>query len=285
MVSIKYNNVYIKDYYYLVGMDEYQGKIKSYDNHMNDYYYNEKTFEKAEIKMQKVVLDNLLNNNNLNDIDVNLLVGGDLINQTSISSVNASFYNISYLGLYNACATINESLIVLSNFLENKIIKNGIVLLSAHNLTVERQFRYPIEYGAPKKLYSSNTATGCVGILLTNEKTKIKLISSTIGRVVDYGIKDANNMGAIMAPSAANTLFYHLTNNKKTVKDYDLILTGDLGKYGSILFKEILLKQYNIKLNKYIDAGMEIYHKSQEKYAGASGPVVLPLVLCNKILK
>ncbi len=285
MSTFKYNNVYIKDYITLVGPDEKVSKLKGFDASINDFYFGEKTFELAEIKMQRKVIDTILSRNKLLESNIDLLLGGDLINQLCITNTAASNYYIPYLGLYSACATFNESLIVGANFIESKLINNALTVISSHNKTAERQYRYPIEYGANKKLYSSYTVTGSVASLLTNAETNIKVESSTIGRAIDFGVTDANNMGAIMAPSAADTLFNHLNDLKRNVSYYDLIMTGDLGEYGSILFKEVCKKKYNLKINNYLDAGANIYKEEQEVNAGASGPVCLPIYLFTKILK
>lgn len=284
MASKKFNNVYIKDNFSIVGPLERDGMLKNYDFVMDDYYYGEKTFEQAEIKMQKVVLDNLLNNNKLSDSKIDALIGGDLINQISVSSYNASKYRIPYLGVYSACATYAEELIIGASFISGKLARNIVAITSSHNLNAERQFRYPVEYGAVKKHTTTFTTTAAVATLLTSDATNIRIESATIGKVVDMGVKDANNMGAVMAPAAAEVLATHLLEMKRNINYYDIILTGDLGKVGKEIFMELLDKVYDIRIKKYMDAGCEIYTNAQETYAGASGPVALPLVLFEKIL-
>lgn len=284
MASRKFNNVYIKDNFSIVGPLEKDGMLKNYDLVMDDYYYGEKTFEQAEIKMQKVVMDNLLAHNRLSESKIDVLLGGDLINQTSISSYNASKYRIPYLGLYSACATYIEELIVGASLISGKLAKNVVSVTSSHNLNAERQFRYPIEYGAIKKHTTTFTTTAAIATLLTSELSNIRIESATIGKVIDMGVKDVNNMGAVMAPAAADTLYTHLLEMKRNINYYDIIVTGDLGKVGKELFTELLDKNYNLRIKKYMDAGCEIYTNTQETYAGASGPVALPLVLYEKIL-
>lgn len=279
MVTIKYNNVYINNWFSVCGEDEANGNIKNINMVLKDLYYGEKTLEEAEIKMQKTVL------NNLSSIsDFNLVIGGDLSNQ--LGSMNASLKNSgkSFLGVYNACASFVEGMIIGANMISSKEIDKTCILTSSHELTSERQFRFPIEYGSLKANYTTITATGSVGVIISNDKTKCKLISSTIGSVVDYGITDVNNMGAIMAPAAMNVIINHLKNMNKNINDYDIILTGDLGKLGLEILKTILYKEYNLKTNKIADAGSILYKDDQNKYQGGSGPVVLPLVLFNKIL-
>ncbi len=284
MASTKYKNVFLTDYVTLVGPLERESHLKKYNLVMNDYYYGEKTFEQAEIKMQKAVIDRLLERNFLQNSDISLLVGGDLNNQIAITSYNAQNYNFPFLGVYSACATFVESLIIASNFVENCNFKKIIGITSSHNLTAEKQFRYPIEYGAPRPHTSTFTTTGAITTLISKKPSKIKIESSTIGTPVQMGISDANNMGAVMAPAAAATIATHLVELKRDVDYYDLILTGDLGCIGAKILEDYLYQNYQIKMRKYLDAGCELFLDSQETYAGGSGPACLPLVLFNKIL-
>ncbi len=284
MASKKFNNVYIKDSVSIVGPQEKNGLLKNYDLAIDDYYYGEKTFEQAEIKMQQVVIDKLLEYNKLNNSKIDLLIGGDLVNQISISGYNASKYRIPFLGVYSACATFGQELITGASFISGKLARNIVVVTSSHNLNAERQFRYPVEYGAIKKLTSTFTSTGAVATLLTNEVTNIKVESATIGKAIDMGVNDTNNMGAIMAPAVADTLNTHLIEMKRSINYYDVVVTGDLGEVGREILLDILDKNYDIRLKKYIDAGCEVYTNNMDTYAGASGPIALPLVLFDKII-
>lgn len=285
MDSVKFSNVYLKDSFTVAGPLESEGQIKTYNLVMDDYYYHEKTFEQAEIKMQRVVIDNLLLRNKLLESDIDYLISGDLSNQIGISSYAAQGYHIPYLGVYSACATFIESLCVGARFLDGRNSRRAIVLTSSHNLNAEKQFRFPVEYGAPKPKTTTFTATGCVGVILSKEQSKVKVEGATIGKIVDMGLKDATHMGAVMAPAAAQTLMQHLSDFNRTVDYYDAILTGDLGSIGANIFREYLKRTYGISIKNHIDTAKEIYMDSQDVYAGASGPVALPLVLFNKILK
>ncbi len=284
MASFKFRNVYLNDYYTVVGPLEKNSHLRRLDLVMDDYYIGEKTFEQAEVKMQKLVIDSLIRKNNLTMSSIDLLVGGDLTNQIAISNYSAREYNIPFLGLYCACATFAESLIVGAVMLDSGKLKKVLSITSSHNLTAERQFRYPVEYGAPKPHTATFTTTGAVATLLSKSFSKIKIESATIGVVVDLGVTDANNLGAAMAPAAASTIAVHLDNLKRDGNYYDLVLTGDLGCVGSNILKDYLEIVYDIKLKKCLDAGCELYLDSQETYAGGSGPACLPIVLFNKIL-
>ena len=277
MVSIDFNNVYINDNYSIASSTEYNGNIKNANKYIDDLYYDEKTYEAAEIKMQSEVLANL-------DTDEALIIGGDLSNQLANINYTLSSYNNSFLGVYSACSSFIESLILASIIVDNGINNKCVCLTSSHVMTSERQFRYPNEYGSLKSIYTTVTMTAAVGSTVSNKKSKYKIKKATIGKVVDYKIKDASNIGAIMAPSVAHTINSHLYNNKKTINDYDLIVTGDLGKLGLALLKEVLASDYGILNTKtIIDAGSLIYKKNQDMYFGASGPSVLPFYLFNRV--
>ena len=284
MGSIKFKNVYLNDYFTIVGPLEKESHLKKVDLVMDDYYLGEKTFEQAEVKMQQLVIDNLIKKNNLQISDIDVLIGGDLTNQIAISNYSAKNYNIPFLGVYSACATFVESLILGASLVSSGSMKKVMGITSSHNLTAERQFRYPVEYGAPRPHTSTFTSTGAVSTLLSKKIGKIRLESATIGVPTDMGITDANNLGAAMAPAAASTIATHFASLKRDYSYYDLVLTGDLGCVGGKILEEYLDKAYNIKLKKYLDAGCELYLDSQKTYAGGSGPSCLPIVLFNKIL-
>lgn len=278
MASFKYDNVYINSFYTISGPLESNSKLLKHDVKMKDYYYNQKTFEDANIKMQRDVINKVLDQN------TDLIIGGDLLEQLSATNFAIKDTNIPFLGIYSACATFPESLIIASSFLQNNNLKNIVCATSSHNLTAERCFRYPVEYGAPRKNIQTFTTTGAIAVKVSNIKSNLKIESSTIGKIVDMDIKDVNNMGAVMAPAAADTLYNHLKELNRDVSYYDLILTGDLGKVGMSILKDYMQKVYKIELNNYVDAGSILYTDKQDIGAGGSGPVCLPLVLFNKVL-
>lgn len=280
MASKSVNKVYLGNSYSVATKKELNGIVSSYDQVFNDYYFNKKTFEQAEIYMQSLVLDSLITDKTA------LIIAGDLSSQIAHTNYNMKNYNIPFLGVYNACASFVESLIIMSSFIMSNVVKEGIVFTSSHSLNSEKQFKYPVEYGAPKKLVSTITATGASGCNITKEINKIKVESFTIGRVVDSTISDVNNMGAVMAPSCASTIYTHLKEMKRDIDYYDLVLTGDLGSVGCAILSKLLKSEYNIMLKKHIDAGNVLYKKDDDfPYAGASGPACLPLVLFNSVLK
>lgn len=279
MVTLTFNEVYIDDWYTIAGMDEYHSNIKNINEVIKDYYFKTKTFEECESKMQGRIIDKLTK-----DYFPDLIVGGDLSNQLGTLNKTMANYNISFLGVYSACASFIESLIILGVLIDGRNINNGLAITSSHSKTSERQFRYPNEYGNCPSPYQTITITCAIGCNLTNIKTKYKIVNATIGSVVDYGINDAKNMGAVMAPSCAKTIYEHLNNTGKRLKDYDLVLTGDLGILGFKILKDLLKELYDIEGDNIIDAGSIIYKKSQKKCCGGSGPSVIPFVLFNNVL-
>lgn len=287
-MTIKYQNVYIDSTYTIGGVYESAGPLDKYFDKIfdKDLYFGEKTFEKAESKLLSLAIEGLLNKTGNKEDHIDFVVSGDLQNQLASSDYALRDHNIPYLGVFSACSTISEAISIASSFLENGLAKKIIASTSSHNAVSEKQFRGPNEYGTLKPATATFTATGSAAILLTNTKTNIKVSSTTIGRVVDLGIKDANNMGAVMAPAAADTIYRHLQNTGTTPEDYDLILTGDLGHYGKSILTEYMKKNYQISLGKnYNDCGLILYDtKKQPVLDGASGPVTSALVMSTYVL-
>lgn len=280
-----YKNVYINNKYSLLASTRYDPIVKSnVDNCINDYYIKEKTIELAESKYQEITIEGLLKKTKLKEKNINLLVSSDLQNQNFSSTLSASKYNIPYLGIYSACAGFTEALIIASEFINNKDEK-AITTVSSHNLVSEKQFRFPVEYGALRKMVNTCTSTGSISTLISNEKSNIKVESSTIGKVITMGHTDPNDMGSAMAPSCAETLHEHLKDTNRTIDYYDLIITGDLGIYGSKIMKEYYKKKYKVDLsNKNIIDSGSIYFTKENIYAGASGPLCLPIIFFDYIL-
>ena len=280
-MTIKFSNVYLGDAYTFIGKNEHKLTITG-DESINDYYMGKKSFEEGEVEYQKRSISGLIKKEK--DKKIDLLIGADLQNQLLASNFAARNYNYPFLGIYSACASYAEGLIIASSLIEQKL-KNVVVTVSANNLASEKQFRFPIEYGAIRKNVNTFTVSASISSLVTSAKTKIKIESATIGNVVDIGYSDTNNMGAVMATSAHQTIVKHLKDTKRKPDYYDFVLTGDLGVYGVNILKELLEKEDNITLKNVLDAGTLIFEDSGSSIAGGSGPVCLPLILNNKILK
>lgn len=277
-MTIKYNNVYINETATITGPYEEAGPLKNYfDKSYDDLYFKTKTWEQAEIKLINESIDILKEKSNIKNID--LLIGGDLLNQIAPSNYASSKINSSFIGIYAACATSTLGLILGANFIENKMTKNLVTFTSSHNNGAEKQYRYPVEYGGPKPITSTFTTTGAASALLSKTKNGIKIESGTIGKVVDSKTTNVFHMGAVMAKAAADTIYNHLKDTKRNIDYYDLVLTGDLGIYGKEILKEYLKEEYNITLNNYNDTGTMIFDlEKNEIHAGASGPACAPLV-------
>lgn len=285
----QFQNVYIDSYSTVCGPYEADGPLrKNFDKIHQDLYCGEDSWEQAEVHYLEDSLKLLLKKASLEKDDIEMVISGDLMNQITASCYASLFLNAPFLGIYSACATSVEGILVGSTFLENGTINNCITACSSHNLSSEKQFRNPTEYGAPKPKTATFTATGGASLLLTRKKTKIKVESGTVGKMVDFDQTDPLHMGAVMAPAAADTIYQHLQDLKRSPSDYDLILTGDLGLYGREILKEYMQKTYEIDLSQnYNDCGCLLYdyEKQKEVNAGGSGPVCSALVNYSTILK
>lgn len=288
-MTFKYNNVYINNASTVAGPYEKKGSLSSFfDKSYNDLYNGAKTWEQAESKLLEESVDILLKKANITKDTIDLLIAGDLLNQITSSSYGLQKYNLPFLGIYGACSTSVEGIIIASNFIEAGQIKKCITSVSSHNMSSEKQFRNPTEYGAPKPKTATFTSTGGASLLLSGKKSKIKVESSTIGKISDMGITDPFNMGAVMAPAAADTIYRHLIDTNRTPDYYDLILTGDLGVYGKEILIDYMHQEYNIDISKnYDDCGTMLYDLKEQKevMAGGSGPVCSALVNYSYIFK
>ena len=281
-MTFTYNDVYIQDTATVAGPYEKKGPLKRYfDKTFDNLYYDEESWEKAEIKSVKESLKLLYKKAGLKRKEVDVILGGDLQNQIAATTYGAYNFSKCFLGLYGACSTSVEAMIIGSILIESKKVKNAIATVSSHNMSAEKQFRNPTEYGAPKPKSATFTSTGSASILLTKEKTDIKVESSTIGQIIDLNQNDPNDMGKVMAPAAIDTIKRHLKDLNRKPDYYDLIVTGDLGVYGKEILKDYMSEEYDINLeNNYNDCGVMLYDltKQKECLAGGSGPVCSALV-------
>lgn len=279
-MTFKFKDVYINETSTITGPYESEGPLgKYFDLCHKDLYFGKKNWEQAEVKLIDEAIHTLVKKSKINIDDVDLLIGGDLLNQIVASNYVMEKFKNSFVGIYAACSTSTLGLILGASLIDGGFINKAITFTSSHNNAAEKQYRYPVEYGGPKHESTTFTSTGSAAALLSKESASIKIESGTIGRVIDSGVGDVSNMGAVMAIAAADTIFNHLKDTGRSIDYYDLILTGDLGIYGKEILKEYMLTQYNIDLKKYNDTGVMLYDlKSQPVYAGASGPACAPLV-------
>lgn len=273
----------------VVGEREGKGPLKdSFDEILKGHMFSEKTFERAESKMQKIAAIKAMQSANLTGDEIDAIFAGDLLNQCIGTSYGLKNLNIPLVGLYGACSTIGEAILVAASFIEAGFFKKTISISSSHFCAAERQFRFPLEYGSHRTKTSQWTVTGAGAVLLQEgEKEKIFVRAGCIGKIVDFGIDDSNNMGAAMAPSAADTILRFFRATKTSHLDYDLILTGDLGEIGMIAFLEILKREGFDLEQKYKDCGLLIYDREKDKEinSGGSGAGCCASVLCSYVLK
>lgn len=255
-----------------------------FDMVLMDDTWGEKSWEKAECKMFEEAVRLALAKAGWRADELNCLLGGDLMNQIITANYAARELQTPFLGLYGACSTMAESMLLGSMLIDGGFLDKVACVASSHFSTAERQYRMPLEMGTTSPPTAQRTVTGAGAILLSTapmpymspdgqDKTfqKIKIPMGTIGRVIDYGITDSANMGAAMAPAAADTIAAHLKDSSRTMADYDVVITGDLGKFGSELLFE-LCEQEGIDLaGKHLDCGNLIFHPEQNVDCGGSG--------------
>ena len=273
--------------YSVAGQKEGFGNFKEFfDDVLKDDKFGEKTFEKAERKIVEHAIINATKSANLNIEDVDLLVGGDLLNQIISSSFSARSLDATFVGLYGACSTMAESLAIGACMVDAKHFVNVACSTGSHFSTAERQYRFPLELGNQRPPVSQWTVTGAGCTILSLEgDSEICVTCATFGKVTDYGIKDVNNMGAAMAPAAMRTIVTHFEDTNTKPEDYDLILTGDLGKLGSEIFLD-LMEHEGYKLgNNYNDCGQMMFNNNQKTFQGGSGAGCSAIVLNSYVYK
>ncbi len=270
----------------IAGPKEGEGPLRNYfHNILSNDILGQKSFERAEIKMHIYVIKNLLNRMRLTEDDIDCVFCGDLLDEIIGCNYTMREFDIPFMGLYNACATFGEALIIGSTMINAGYMKKVICSTTSHFSTAERQYRYPLELGSQRTPLSQWTVTGAGCSLLTADDTsRIKIVAGTLGRVVDYGVADANDMGAAMAPAAMDTIVAHFKDTGRNPDYYDLIVTGDLGHSGSrILQKLVKDKGYDLGDN-YTDCGILIYNREgQDVMQGGSGACCCNLVFNSYI--
>ena len=313
-MTFKFDNVYLQDTATIAGPYEREGPLKQYfDKTYKDLYFGEASFELAEIKLVKDALVMLMKKTSLTKGDIDVVVGGDLLNQITATTYGACNVGKSFVGIYGACSSSVLGMIIATIFLDSKRVNNAITVVSSHNMSSEKQFRNPTEYGAPKPDSATFTATGAAACLLTVKKNDVKVECATLGKIIDLEQNDPNDMGKVMAPAAIDTLNTHFKETGRSPKDYDLIVTGDLGRFGKEIVKDYMLNTYNVDLNdsyydlilsgdlgyvgkdiaidlantqgyniksNYNDCGVMLYDLAlqKEEKAGGSGPACSALV-------
>ena len=297
---------FIASYASVVGKKEGEGPLRDhFDRVIHDSYAGKDTFEQAESELMSAAVQQALNKGSYRQEEIDLACCGDLLNQCVASSFAMRSYAIPYAGVYGACSTMGLSMILSAIAVESGAAHRVVCAASSHYCTAERQYRFPLEYGSQRPPTAQWTVTGSGACIIEDGRqehspvnTAIedqeygaatpsltpRILSARLGRIVDYGITDQNNMGAAMAPAAADTIFRYLEVSKTAVDDYDMIFTGDLGRVGSRLLRD-LLSEKGIDLDdRHSDCGVMIFDESQDVHAGGSGCGCCASVLCGYIL-
>jgi stage V sporulation protein AD len=276
----------IAGYASVVGKKEGQGPLKdSFDIINNDTTFGEKSWEKAETKMQSEALSRALDKAAISPSSLDYIFAGDLLNQCVGSSFALRDTELPFYGLYGACSTMAEGLGLAAMLIDGRFAFMSAAVTSSHFCSAERQYRMPLEYGGQRTPTAQWTATAAGCVILSSEGNGPYITHVVTGQIIDAGIKDANNMGAAMAPAAYTTLSTLFKETGSSPADYDLMLTGDLGTVGSRIVRDLFLTD-NIDLgNSYMDCGEMLYDiKRQDVHAGGSGCGCSAAVLCGHIL-
>lgn len=284
------NKPNVISYASVVGKKEGEGPLgKFFDMILEDARCGLDTWEKAESHIQKIAVGLVLDKSGKKSEEIDGIFAGDLINQCTGSAFGIREFGIPYFGVYGACSTAVLAMINAAVYVDSGKMDTAISSTSSHFCSAEKQFRFPLEYGGQRPPTAQWTVTGAGAAMISskNEKNSPKIEKAILGKMVDKGVKDASNMGAAMAPAAADTISAFLTETQTAPEHYDLILTGDLGKVGSKLLYDLLEKEYNINIRKvHNDTGLMMYYPDkQDVHAGGSGCGCCGSILCSKILK
>ena len=285
--------VYILNSASVVGTKEGQGPLGLlFDKVGQDDMFGCKTWEEAESTLQKEAVGLALEKAGLRPEDISYIFAGDLLGQSMATSFGISSYQIPLLGVYGACSTCGESLALGAMSIAGGFADKVACVTSSHFASAEKEFRFPLDYGSQRPLSATWTVTGSGAFVLSDEpegggrKARARISAMTVGKVVDYGLKDSMNMGACMAPAAASTLEQHFTDFAGQPEGYDKIITGDLGKVGQRVLIDLLRKKGIDISDQHMDCGLEIYDAaSQDTHAGGSGCGCSAVTLSAYILK
>lgn len=272
--SVKFDKgIYIEATATVVSEKEKEGPLGNlFDVVVEDPMAGQENWEKAESRFQEIAVDKLFMKSSYKKEDVRYIFAGDLLGQLIATSFGLKRYEIPIFGLYGACSTFAEGLSLAAITINSGAADNVIALASSHFASAEKQFRFPLEYGNQRPESSTWTVTGCGAAMVTKNKTPVRISGITTGKIVDYGVKDSMNMGACMAPAAADLIETNLKDFGVDVNYYDRIITGDLGTVGRTILIDLLVEKGIRIQNNFMDCGIEIYDsESQDTKAGGSG--------------
>ena len=265
------------------GKMESEGPMGEYFDKINeDPYFTTDTFEKGESQLQKQAVRHAIEKAGLEPDDIDVMFGGDLLNQCVGTTYGIRDFEIPFIGIYGACSTMSEGLMLASLFVDGGYSKKTLAVTSSHFCSAERQYRFPLNYGGQRAPTSQWTATAG-GALIVSEKSEPPYVrAATVGKVIDMGVTDANNMGAAMAPAAFDTLSQFFKDTGLSPADFDAVVTGDLGKVGSRILCELFERDGMDIRDRHKDCGMMIYsYENQDVHAGGSGCGCAGSMLCG----
>jgi stage V sporulation protein AD len=278
--------VYISSTGTSVGPKEANGPMGSYvDKTYNDLHCGEDNWELAERRLLEDAVTSCLQKGAKTEDEVDFFLAGDLLNQNVTPNYIARQNQIPYLCMFGACSTSMETLAVGSVLVDGGYADQVLAAVSSHNATAERQFRYPTEYGGQKPDTATLTVTGAGAALVNRDVSPIKITGATIGKVVDWGAKDPFDLGAAMAPAAANTISSHFHDTGKKPNDYDMIVTGDLSSVGSPILKEMMSEDGYDLSSVHQDCGLMVYSPEQKMMAGGSGTACSAVVTYGYLIE
>ena len=270
----------------VAGKKESEGPLKDYfDIRRSDSYFGEKTWEQAEKRMQQLTLETLAMKAGISMGDISLVYSGDLLNQCIGSSFTLRNTGIPHLGLYGACSTMAESLLLAAMTVGGGFFDRVAAITSSHFASSERQYRFPLGYGGQRTPTAQWTVTGSGAALVCREGHGPRILGCTVGTVTDFGLKDANNMGCAMAPAALTTIQRHFEDFGTAPEDYDLIVTGDLGQMGKDMLLTLAQKEGISLGGKLTDCGTLVFDlPEQDVHSGGSGCGCSAITLCGYLL-
>lgn len=277
--------VRIESHAAVVGDMEGRGPLgKCFDEIINDSHFGCSTWEQAESRFQREAVSLAVKKAGLVKEDIDSVCSGDLINQCTGSSYGLRELEIPFLGIYGACSTMAEGMLISSVLVESGVSHRAAAVTSSHFSTAERQFRAPLSYGGQRTPTSQWTCTASGAVILSRGKGSAAVVGGCIGRIADMGISDITNMGSAMAPAAATTIMRYLNATGTAPEDYDYIVTGDLGTVGSRLVREFMQKQGIDITKQHRDCGELIFSSTQDTHCGGSGCGCSASVLCGLFL-
>ena len=270
----------------VVGKKEGDGPLKNYFDVINpDSYWGQKTWEQGEKRMQQAALQTLAQKAGMDMSQFELVLSGDLLNQCIGSSFYLRNTGIPHLGLYGACSTMAESLLAVSMAVGGGFFDHAVAMTSSHFAGSERQYRFPLGYGGQRTPTAQWTVTGSGAALICSKGNGPKITACTVGSVTDLGIKDAANMGSAMAPAALKTIQAHFNDTGNTAKDFDLIVTGDLGQLGQDVLTKLAQREGLSLAGRLVDCGTLVYDLTrQDVHSGGSGCGCSAVTLCGYLL-